>query len=107
MVLLLCLATKYSSHSSGFLLTWWTPSPSICRLNPLPCAQVSHQMPKRSLFIQTQETPNPSSLKFLPGRTVLEGGGTFDVPSIAAAKGSPLAKLLFRIDGVKAVFFGD
>jgi len=81
-------------------------SPSICRLNPLPCAQVSHQMPKRSLFIQTQETPNPASLKFLPGRTVLEGGGTFDVPTIAAAKGSPLAKLLFRIDGVKAVFFG-
>jgi len=81
-------------------------SPSICRLNPLLCAQVSHQMPKRSLFIQTQETPNPASLKFLPGRTVLEGGGTFDVPTIAAAKGSPLAKLLFRIDGVKAVFFG-
>ena len=37
-----------------------------------------------------------SWLQFLPGRTVLEGGGTFDVPSIAAAKGSPLAKLLFR-----------
>jgi len=81
-------------------------SPSICSLGPLPCAQVSLQTPKRNLFIQTQETPNPSSLKFLPGRTVLEGGGTFDVPSIAAAKGSPLAKLLFRIDGVKAVFFG-
>jgi len=81
-------------------------SPLICRLGPLPCAQVSLQSPKRNLFIQTQETPNPSSLKFLPGRTVLEGGGTFDVPSIAAAKGSPLAKLLFRIDGVKAVFFG-
>jgi len=81
-------------------------SPPICRLGPLPCAQVCFQTPKRNLFIQTQETPNPSSLKFLPGRTVLEGGGTFDVPSIAAAKGSPLAKLLFRIDGVKAVFFG-
>jgi len=81
-------------------------SPMICRLGPLPCAQVSLQPSTRNLFIQTQETPNPSSLKFLPGRTVLEGGGTFDVPSIAAAKGSPLAKLLFRIDGVKAVFFG-
>jgi len=87
------------NHFSSF-------SPSICRLGPLPCAQVCFQTPKRNLFIQTQETPNPSSLKFLPGRTVLEGGGTFDVPSIAAAKGSPLAKLLFRIDGVKAVFFG-
>ena len=77
---------------------------------------MSFLTPKRNLFIQTQETPNPSSLKvlkilfdetgriyktglqFLPGRTVLEGGGTFDVPTIAAAKGSPLAKLLFRFD---------
>lgn len=60
----------------------------------------------RSMFIQTQETPNPSSLKFLPGRAVLEGGGTVDIPNIGAAKHSPLAKLLFRIEGVKAVFFG-
>ena len=60
----------------------------------------------RSMFIQTQDTPNPQSLKFLPGRAVLEEGGTFDVPSLTAAKGSPLAKLLFRIEGVKGVFFG-
>ena len=50
----------------------------------------------RSMFIQTQDTPNPQSLKFLPGRSVLEEGGTYDVPSITASKGSPLAKLLFR-----------
>jgi len=37
---------------------------------------------------------------------VLEGGGTVDMPNISAAKGSPLAKLLFRIEGVKGVFFG-
>jgi len=61
----------------------------------------------RSMFIQTQDTPNPQSLKFLPGRTVLEGGGTYDIPSIANAQGSPLAKLLFRIEGVKGVFFGQ
>lgn len=60
----------------------------------------------RGLFIQTQDTPNPASLKFLPGKIVLEGGGTYDMPNMGAAKGSPLAKLLFRIDGVKAVFFG-
>ncbi|XP_023344799.1 NFU1 iron-sulfur cluster scaffold homolog, mitochondrial isoform X2 [Eurytemora carolleeae] len=60
----------------------------------------------RNMFIQTQDTPNPSSLKFLPGVEVLEGGGTYDVPNLAAAKGSPLAKLLFRIEGVKGVFFG-
>jgi len=61
---------------------------------------------QRTMFIQTQDTPNPSSLKFLPGRPVLEDGGTYDVPNLTAAKASPLAKLLFRIDGVKGVFFG-
>jgi len=64
-----------------------------------------HHIFTRSMFIQTQDTPNPQSLKFLPGREVLEEG-TFDVPSIAQARGSPLAKLLFRIEGVKGVFFG-
>ena len=48
------------------------------------------------MFIQTQDTPNPQSLKFLPGRSVLEEGGTYDIPSIGQAAGSPLAKLLFR-----------
>jgi len=62
--------------------------------------------PNRTMFIQTQDTPNPSSLKFLPGRAVLEGGGTIDIPNISAAQGSPLAKLLFRIEGVRGVFFG-
>lgn len=45
----------------------------------------------RSMFIQTQETPNPNSLKFMPGRTVLEEG-TRDFPNIRAAAASPLAK---------------
>ncbi len=59
----------------------------------------------RTMFIQTQETPNPQSLKFLPGAQVLENG-TLDFPSPSSAFCSPLAKLLFRIDGVKGVFFG-
>ena len=58
------------------------------------------------MFIQTQETPNPNSLKFLPGVPVL-GQGTRDFPTVRAAMStSPLAKLLFRIEGVKSVFFG-
>jgi len=69
-------------------------------------SRVMTAIPSRSMFIQTQDTPNPSSLKFLPGRTVLEGGGTIDIPNITAAQGSPLAKLLFRIEGVRGVFFG-
>ena len=60
----------------------------------------------RSMFIQTQDTPNPQSLKFLPGRKVLEEGGTLDFPNPTSAYSSPLAKLLFRVEGVQAVFFG-
>ena len=60
----------------------------------------------RSMFIQTQDTPNPQSLKFLPGRKVLEQGGTLDFPGLSSAYCSPLAKLLFRVEGVQAVFFG-
>lgn len=62
---------------------------------------------KRSMFIQTQDTPNPNSLKFLPGVPVLEEPGqTIDFPNGQAAYCSPLGKLLFRIEGVKSVFFG-
>lgn len=63
-------------------------------------------IPTRSMFIQTQETPNPNCLKFLPGVPVLGEGGTMDFPNGQAAYRSPLCKLLFRIDGVKSVFFG-
>ncbi|XP_060521803.1 NFU1 iron-sulfur cluster scaffold homolog, mitochondrial-like [Cylas formicarius] len=58
------------------------------------------------MFIQTQETPNPNSLKFIPGNQVLEPGQTMDFPRVQDAYCSPLAKLLFRIDGVKSVFLG-
>ncbi|CAG9857132.1 unnamed protein product [Phyllotreta striolata] len=58
------------------------------------------------MFIQTQDTPNPNSLKFLPGVNVLDNGQTMDFPNGQAAHCSPLAKLLFRIEGVKSVFLG-
>jgi Fe-S cluster biogenesis protein NfuA len=58
------------------------------------------------MFIQTEATPNPATLKFLPGRTVLEEG-TLHMPSIAEAARSPLAERLFSIDGVAGVFFGS
>ncbi|KAL1394273.1 hypothetical protein pipiens_012075 [Culex pipiens pipiens] len=63
-------------------------------------------LPQRTMFIQTQDTPNPDSLKFLPGVSVLEKGQTMDFPTQASALCSPLAKLLFRIEGVRSVFFG-
>jgi len=60
---------------------------------------------RRGMFIRTQDTPNPNSLKFIPGCEVLESG-TVDFPSASHGYRSPLARLLFRIDGVKAVFYG-
>lgn len=57
------------------------------------------------MFIQTETTPNPATLKFLPGRTVL-GEGTIDLRNPQEAARSPLAERLFAIDGVSGVFFG-
>jgi Fe-S cluster biogenesis protein NfuA len=58
------------------------------------------------MFIQTEATPNPATLKFLPGRTVLPEG-TLDMRDKAQAGQSPLATRLFEIDGVGGVFFGS
>ena len=58
------------------------------------------------MFIQTEETPNPSTLKFLPGREVLPNG-SMDFRSEQDAKKSPLAEALFNVDGVVGVFFSD
>jgi Fe-S cluster biogenesis protein NfuA len=58
------------------------------------------------MFIQTEETPNPSTLKFIPGRDVLPGGRA-DFPDAEAASASPLAQRLFKVEGVKSVFLAD
>lgn len=68
-----------------------------------PLASIHQQ--QRGMFIQTQPTPNPASLKFLPGSPVLPGD-TAEYSSARAALGSPLAIALFRIDGVARVFLG-
>ncbi|TMW67098.1 hypothetical protein Poli38472_012214 [Pythium oligandrum] len=63
----------------------------------------------RSMFIQTESTPNPQSLKFLPGRVVLDERFTTGVdftPGSEEVRRSALAKKLFQIDGVTRVFFG-
>ena len=57
------------------------------------------------MFIQTEETPNPATLKFLPGRTVM-AEGTLDIRDAAGAARSPLAQRLFSIEGVTGVFYG-
>jgi NFU1 iron-sulfur cluster scaffold homolog, mitochondrial len=68
-----------------------------------------HPSLSRSIFIQTETTPNPHSMKFIPGDEVLpERFGTgmyFQKTDIRDLQKSPLAKLLFTIDGVKSIFF--
>jgi Fe-S cluster biogenesis protein NfuA len=58
------------------------------------------------MFIQTEYTPNPATLKFLPGREVL-ANGTADFPDRAAAHRSPLAESVFGVEGVERVFLGS
>ena len=61
---------------------------------------------KTLMFIQTEDTPNPASLKFLPGREVTGSAPPVDFPNQDAAEASPLAAALFAIEGVSSVFFG-
>jgi hypothetical protein len=58
------------------------------------------------MFIQTEQTPNPATLKFLPGQRVMEKG-TADFTDPQSAERSPLATRLFQIEGVTGVFFGS
>ena len=58
------------------------------------------------MFIETEQTPNPATLKFLPGRDVL-GDSTAYFSTVDAAANSPLALRLFEVDGVAAVFLGS
>ena len=58
------------------------------------------------MFIQTETTPNPATLKFLPGQTVLDRG-TADFTESDAAAVSPLAARVFAVNGVTGVFLGS
>ncbi|MHC5655141.1 NifU family protein [Stappia sp.] len=57
------------------------------------------------MFIQTEATPNPATLKFLPGRIVLSEG-TMDFRKSEDASASPLAQKLFEVSGIEGIFFG-
>src|SRR3982751_176018 len=84
---------------------------------PLPCAARPHLFkhsppaglepatPEKAMFIQTEATPNPATLKFIPGRMVLDTG-TMEFSSPDAATRSPLAARLFEVPGVTGVFYG-
>ncbi len=59
------------------------------------------------MFIQTEATPNPATLKFLPGRMVLDDNGTAEFRAEEEATRSPLAQRLFAIPSVSGVFLGS
>jgi NFU1 iron-sulfur cluster scaffold homolog, mitochondrial len=64
-------------------------------------------MKAEAMFIQTEDTPNPQSMKFLPGQAVLGAGELgMDFPTLETAAASPLAASLFEIDGVMGVYLG-
>ena len=58
------------------------------------------------MFIQTEQTPNPATLKFLPGRAVM-ASGTANFPDPSGAERSPLAQRLFALSGVTGIFLGS
>ncbi|VVC41192.1 Hypothetical protein CINCED_3A019712 [Cinara cedri] len=97
---------KHLINIVPMLLKSQKPIATSCKIIPM-IKQKCLFMSIRNMFIQTQDTPNPNSVKFLPGVQVLEKGHTMDFPNSAAAYCSPLAKVLFRIEGVKSVFFGS
>eukprot|EP00049_Salpingoeca_infusionum_P005527 m.93360 g.93360 ORF g.93360 m.93360 type:complete len:363 (-) comp12997_c1_seq1:1098-2186(-) len=61
----------------------------------------------RTLFVQTKSTPNPNSLMFYPGEEVTGAAETYTFTTSAQAHVSPLARTLFRVDGVTSVFLGS
>lgn len=71
---------------------------------PTPFANQASQ--RRTMFIQTETTPNDSSLKFIPGVPVMVNGGTYEILDAKASLVSPLAVRLMGIDGVTSVFYG-
>jgi len=77
-----------------------------CCVSPLfPLAEGPVTRNIKGMFIQTETTPNPATLKFLPGRAVMPEG-TADFPDADAGRRSPLAARLFGIPEVERVFFG-
>src|SRR5258705_7452788 len=88
---------------------WFAPldrasAVAICYRRPHAPA-LNRRRRRKTMFIQTEATPNPATLKFIPGRTVLDTG-TMEFANREAAARSPLAERLFDVSGVSGVFYG-
>src|ERR1700709_1888886 len=84
-------------------LTVRLPSPSV---KGYPRAGLEPATPEKPMFIQTEATPNPATLKFIPGRAVLDAG-TLEFASREAAARSPLPERLVVVQALTSVFYGS
>lgn len=82
------------------------PPPLAQVLNCCPSSRLPILHTARSMFLQTETTPNEDSIKFIPGQALSETGQTHEFLSSQDARKSPLATALFDIPGVRLVFFG-
>ncbi|KAE8255523.1 hypothetical protein A4X13_0g3014 [Tilletia indica] len=101
-------ATPSSSSSSFSTSSTSSSFQPISRVSPRPRLQqerLARQQQRRTMFIQTETTPNEDSLKFLPGQRVMENG-TAEFLDNRSSMSSPLAKKLFSVPGVRSVFYG-
>ncbi|KAF2608884.1 hypothetical protein F2Q68_00043560 [Brassica cretica] len=101
--LFISATTQFSTSHGGIYASCYLPKVSSF---PLKSISLGGAVQRRTMFIQTQSTPNPSSLMFSPGKPVMEVGSA-DFPNSRSAMSSPLAKAIFSIDGVVRVFFGS
>lgn len=79
---------------------------AYCALPPLFLDSPCHNRHMETMLIETEKTPNPATLKFLPGRQVM-AAGTRDFATPEEAEASPLAEALFSLSDVTGVFFGS
>ncbi|KAF8708115.1 HIRA-interacting protein 5, partial [Rhizoctonia solani] len=94
----LILRTPAASHSRGIAIPALIP-------HLRPRINTKNELGRRTMFIQTESTPNDDSLKFIPGVEVMSSG-TAEFVDTRSALASPLAIRLFGIEGVRSVFFG-
>ncbi|KAF9366075.1 hypothetical protein BGX34_006461 [Mortierella sp. NVP85] len=92
--------TTLNSYSAAWSVNSRQLPSRVVKTNTFAIQQV------RTMFIQTETTPNQDSLKFIPGVAVMTDGSTAEFLDARNAMSSPLAKKLFQIDGIRGVFFG-
>lgn len=100
---LVFIPRRLAAATPSFLAPNAAAAFSSSSASPLPFLRFSTGQ-RRTMFIQTQSTPNPLSLMFHPGKPVMEVGSA-DFPNPRSAMNSPLAKSLFAIDGCYSLSF--